>query len=290
MPPMMDLVISQFDRLSKKMFPCFEIDEGMDYEPEPSKSIGAMAAAKGIPPMEVMYNFLCEGDGANSIYYPIFNYAPGDLSKVRNMLQHPKALSSLADGGAHVGTICDASCTTTMLAHWALQRTRGPRIPLPHVVEMLTGRNAKFIGLADRGVIEPGMKTDLNLVQLDRLALPLPRIVRDLPSGGRRLMQKASGYLATFVSGQAVTEDGEITATHPGRWTWGQAPPLPSEVVFASRSAVGAIKTFFHEEHRRDIDTKSCYGQPKAESHPLEFDHNDGVRTGVNRDAHCIRE
>lgn len=221
MPPMMDLVIAKFDRLSMEMFPCVEVNGSMDYEPEPSKSIGAMAKANGVRPMEVMYDFLSKGDGSNSIYYPIFNYAPGDLSKVHDMLLHPMALSSLADGGAHVGTICDTSCTTTMLAHWALQRTRGPRIPLPQVVEMLTRRNAQFMGLADRGVIAPGMKADLNLVQLDRLALPLPQIVRDLPSGGRRLMQKARGYLATFVSGQAVTENGEITAARPGRWTRG---------------------------------------------------------------------
>ena len=157
---------------------------------------------------------------ATPYYYLIFNYAPGDLSKVHDMLLHPKALCSLADGGAHVGTICDGS-TTTMLAHWALQRTRGPRIPLPQVVEMLTRRNAQFMGLADRGVIAPGMKADLNLIELDRLALPLPEIVRDLPSCGRRLMQKASGYLATFVSGEAVSEQGEITAARPGRWVRG---------------------------------------------------------------------
>ena len=130
LPPMMDLVISQFDRLSMDMFPCVEVNGSMDYEPERSKSLGAIAKAKGVRPMEVMYDFLSEGDGNTSIYYPIFNYAPGDLSLVHDMLLYPKALSSLADGGAHVGTICDASTTTTMLAHWAAQRTvHGPGRP-----------------------------------------------------------------------------------------------------------------------------------------------------------------
>ncbi len=220
-PPVLDFVVAHFDALAMDMFPCVEVNGNMDYEPERSKSLGAMAKAKGVPPLEVMYDFLSEGDGSNFLYYPIFNYTTGDLSKVHDMLLHPQALVSLADGGAHVGTICDASSTTTMLAHWALQRTRGPRMALPLVVEMLTRRNARFMGLADRGVIAPGMKADLNLVQLDRLALPLPQIVRDLPAGGRRIIQKSRGYLATFVNGQAVTENGEITAARPGRWTRG---------------------------------------------------------------------
>jgi N-acyl-D-aspartate/D-glutamate deacylase len=170
-----------------------------------------------------MYDYLTEGTGTNFIYYPIFNYTTGDLSKVRDMLMHPKALYSLGDGGAHVGTICDASSTTTMLAHWALQRTRGPRLPLPMVVNMLTQRNAEFLGLKDRGVIAVGKKADLNLVNLDELGLPVPQIVRDLPAGGRRIVQKARGYIATFVSGEAVTENGEITAARPGRWARAQS-------------------------------------------------------------------
>ena len=222
MPPVLDFVIANFDALSMDMFPCVEVNGSMDYEPERSRSLGAQAKAKGVRPMEVMYDFLSEGEGTNFLYYPIYNYGTGDLSKVHSMLLHPKALYSLGDGGAHVGTICDASSPTTLLAHWALQRTRGPRIPLPQVVEMLTRRNAQFMGLTDRGVIAPGMKADLNLVQLDRLALPLPQIVRDLPAGGRRIIQKARGYLATYVSGQAVTENGEITAARPGRWARGQ--------------------------------------------------------------------
>jgi len=220
-PPIVDFVVDNFDHLSMDMFPCLPGPGGIDYEPDRSTSIGAIAKAKGAKPLAAFYDFFAEGDGSNFIYYPVFNYTTGDLSNVREMLLHPKALVSLADGGAHVGTICDASSPTTMLAHWALQRTRGPRIPLPHVVEILTRRNAHYMGLTDRGVIAPGMKADMNLIDLDKLALPKPTIVRDLPAGGRRIIQKSSGYLATFVSGQAVIENGEITAARPGRWARG---------------------------------------------------------------------
>jgi N-acyl-D-aspartate/D-glutamate deacylase len=217
-PPVVDFVVAHFAQLAMAMFPCVETKGGMDYEPEPASSIGAMAQAQEVSPLQVMYDYLSEGDGNNFVYYPIFNYTTGDLSKVREMLSHPKALYSLGDGGAHVGTICDASSSTTLLAHWALQRTRGPRLPLPMVVNMLTQRNAAFLGLNDRGVIAVGKKADLNLVNLDQLGLPVPQIVRDLPAGGRRIVQRSRGYIATFVSGQAVTENGEITAARPGRW------------------------------------------------------------------------
>jgi N-acyl-D-aspartate/D-glutamate deacylase len=221
MPPILDFIVANIAELAMDMFPCLPGAGGIDYEPLRSSSIGAMAQAQGVSPVAVMYDFLAQGNGGNLIYYPVYNYNTGDLSKVYDMLNHPKALYSLADGGAHVGTICDASSTTTMLAHWAMQRTRGPRIPLARVVEMLTRRNAHHMGLTDRGVIAVGMKADLNLVDLARLSLPMPQVVRDLPAGGRRLIQKAEGYLATFVAGQAVTENGEITAARPGRWVRG---------------------------------------------------------------------
>ncbi|MEO7128637.1 MAG: amidohydrolase family protein [Rhodoferax sp.] len=220
-PPVVDFVVENFGALSMGMFPCLPGPGGIDYEPPRSNSIGAMAKAQGVSPLAVMYDFLAQGDGGNLVYYPIYNYTTGDLSKVYDMLNHPKALYALGDGGAHVGTICDASSTTTMLAHWAIRRTRGPRIALGRVVEMLTRRNAHYMGLSDRGVIAPGMKADLNLIDLEHLSLPMPRVVRDLPAGGRRIIQNAEGYLATFVGGQAVTENGEITAARPGRWMRG---------------------------------------------------------------------
>jgi N-acyl-D-aspartate/D-glutamate deacylase len=218
-PPVVDFVVAHIDKLAWTMFPLKQSTDGVDYEPDPmSQSIGAMAAKQGVSVIEAMYDFMCEGDGENILYYPIYNYANGNLDIAREMLTHPKALYSLGDGGAHVGTICDASSTTTLLAHWTQQRTRGDKISLPLAVEMLSSRNAKFLGLNDRGTITVGKRADLNLVDLAKLSLPKPEIVRDLPAGGRRIVQKANGYIATFVHGKAITRDGEITNERPGRW------------------------------------------------------------------------
>jgi N-acyl-D-aspartate/D-glutamate deacylase len=134
------------------------------------------------------------------------------------MLLHPNVLFSLGDAGAHVGTICDASTTTTMLAHWTVLRTRGETLPLPYVVNLLTQRNAQHMGLTHRGAIQVGQVADINIINLAKLALPLPKVVRDLPAGGRRVLQKSSGYVATLVAGETVVENGEITKARPGRW------------------------------------------------------------------------
>lgn len=222
-PPLVDQLIAGFERVAFQFFPYREVGGNVDYEPDPSTSFGAQAKARGVSAKELVYDYLASGDGTNLIYFPIYNYLHGSLDVVHQMLNHPLALVALGDGGAHVGTICDASYSTTMLAHWALQRTRGPRLPLPQVVHMLSQRNAAHLGLHDRGTIAVGQKADLNLVDLDRLALKLPQIVRDLPAGGRRMVQRAEGYVATFVSGQAVIEHGEITAARPGRWVRGTA-------------------------------------------------------------------
>jgi len=194
----------------------------MDYEPDFSTSFGAQAKLRGVSAKELMYDHLAADEGANLVYFPIFNYLKGSLDRVRDMLLHPQALFSLGDAGAHVGTICDASSSTTLLGYWGTQRAktgRGECLPLPLVVNMLTQRNAHHMGLGDRGSIEVGKKADINLVNLNELTLPLPEIVRDLPTGGRRMVQRAHGYVATFVSGQAVIENGVITQARPGRWT-----------------------------------------------------------------------
>ncbi|HPV24441.1 MAG TPA: amidohydrolase family protein, partial [Casimicrobium sp.] len=216
-PPLADYVVANFEQIAFTLFPLIADAGGsMDYEPLPSSSFGAQAKARGVSARELMYDHLAGGDGSNLVYFPIHNYLKGSLDRVREMMLHPNVLCALGDGGAHVGTICDASTTTTMLAHWGVQRTRGPKIPLPHVVNMLTQRNATHMGLTDRGVIAAGMKADINIVDLDRLALPMPEIVRDLPQGGRRMVQKSVGYVATLVSGVPVIEDGRITSARPG--------------------------------------------------------------------------
>lgn len=217
-PPLVDYVISNLDTVSGLFFPMKEVNGNIDYEPHPSTSLLYQAKTRGVSVREVMFDYLSEGDGTNLIYFPIFNYLTGSLDGVRSMLLHPNVLFSLGDAGAHVGTICDASATTTMLAHWAVQRTRGETLPLPYVVNLLTQRNAQHMGLTDRGSIQVGQVADINIINLAKLALPLPKVIRDLPAGGRRVLQKSSGYVATLVAGEIVVEDGEITEARPGRW------------------------------------------------------------------------
>lgn len=219
-PPLADFVIANFETIAFSLFPLqLDASGNIDYEPHASQSFGARAKASRGHALAWMYDYLAEGNGTNLVYFPIHNYLGGSLDRVRETLLHPQVLLGLGDGGAHVGTLCDASTTTTMLSLWARDRTRGPKLSLPNVVEMLSRRNARHMGLSDRGVIAPGMKADINLVDLDRLALPLPEIVRDLPEGGARMVQTSRGYIATLVAGQAVIEDGRISNARPGRWT-----------------------------------------------------------------------
>jgi N-acyl-D-aspartate/D-glutamate deacylase len=145
------------------------------------------------------------------------NYAAGNLDACRAALCHEGSVIGLGDGGAHMGSICDASYPTFMLTHWVRDRSRGPRLELPFVVEAMTRRTARVAGLNDRGVLEPGYRADINLIDHARLRLGTPYITRDLPSGGRRLMQHAEGYVATIVNGQIVYREGEPTGALPGR-------------------------------------------------------------------------
>ena len=167
-------------------------------------------------PLEAIYDYLAGGDGSRLIYFPIFNYNQGNLDVVRHMLGHPRALASLSDSGAHVGTVCDASFTTFMLTHWVRDRPKD-KLPLATVVEMLTGRNAKYIGLTDRGVIAVGKRADLNVIDPKRLNMGIPKLVRDLPAGGKRFIQRAAGYVGTWVAGEAVQREGTMTNALPGR-------------------------------------------------------------------------
>jgi len=187
-----------------------------DYEPGPDKSIAAVAARERRLPLEVAYDAMLEDDGRALLYVPILNYSTGDLEPARQMLLHPRAALGLADGGAHVGVICDASMPTFMITHWTRDRTRGPKLPLEWVVKKQTHDTARLYGLGDRGTIEPGMVGDLNVIDHDRLQLGNPRVVADLPAGGKRLLQGATGYDATVKSGTVTFEGGEDTGARPG--------------------------------------------------------------------------
>jgi N-acyl-D-aspartate/D-glutamate deacylase len=211
-PPLVDLLLARIDQISGRMFP---LEGQPDYEPSVMKSFLVRAKQAGVRPLEALYDYLAAGDGSALIYFPIFNYNEGSLDALRGMLEHPRALFGLADAGAHVGTVCDASFTTFMLTHWVLGRDRDA-MPLPQAVEMMTARNARYLGLGDRGRIAPGQRADLNVIDPARLGLGVPQLVADLPAGGKRFLQLAEGYVGTWVAGVAVARGSAVTDARPG--------------------------------------------------------------------------
>lgn len=195
----------------------FPLGDPPDYEPAPDQSLAAMAERAGIDPAELAYDMLLENGGKTILYRPLSNYTYGDLGTVNDMLSHPNSLVGLGDGGAHVSILSDASAMTYMLTHWTRDRTRGPKVSLPWAIRRLSHDNAAAIGLNDRGLLRPGYKADINVIDYDRLRLHAPHVVHDLPSGGRRLIQKVDGYDATIVSGTPVQLGGVETGDLPGR-------------------------------------------------------------------------
>ena len=211
--------VAKWDRI-------FPLGDPPNYEPSPDTSVAAMAARQGRAPEEIAYDLLLEQDGKAILYRPLSNYSYGNLDTVHDMLSHEATIVGLGDGGAHVGVLCDSSAISYMLTHWARDRTRGAKFPLPWVVKRLTLDSANAIGLRDRGVVAPGYKADINVIDYDRLQLRPPEVVYDLPSGGRRLVQRTDGYVATIVSGVPVYRNGAATGALPGRLVRGaQAAP-----------------------------------------------------------------
>ncbi len=208
---------AQADAMAKAYERTFILGNPPDYEPGPERSLAGVAAASGRSPLEVAYDEMARDGGQGLLYIPILNYALGDLDHVREMMLHPQGLLGLADGGAHTGTICDASMPTFMLTHWTRDRSRGELLPLEYVVQKQTRDTARLYGLADRGTVEPGALADFNLIDYDALTLGAPFVTNDLPAGGRRLLQKASGYVATIKAGTVTFEHGEPTGALPGR-------------------------------------------------------------------------
>lgn len=202
----------------------FRLTDPPDYEPHPSTSAAAEAERRGVTPQEVLLDWLAEEQGAALLYFPLMNYFDGDLEMVREMLTHPQASFGLSDAGAHCGTVCDGSFPTTMLTHWVRDRKRGERLPLEWVIQKLTRGGAELVGLEDRGLLAPGMKADINVIDFEALALHAPKVVRDLPANGRRLLQRASGYRYSIISGEVAFKDGEGTGTRRGRLLRGARP------------------------------------------------------------------
>ena len=195
----------------------FPIYEHANYEPRVEDSIAGLAKSRGLPAMEVAYDMMLQDGGRQKFYFPLYNYTDGNLDVVREMMTHPAALLGLGDAGAHCGYICDASYPTYLIKHWGRERSRGERLPIEFLVHAQTQRNARALGMFDRGAIKPGMKADINLIDFDRLELSAPTLIHDLPAGGRRLVQTAQGYVATLVSGQVVMQDGQATGSLPGQ-------------------------------------------------------------------------
>ncbi|MFZ9871959.1 MAG: N-acyl-D-amino-acid deacylase family protein [Steroidobacteraceae bacterium] len=216
-PPIVDLMLAKLDLISARMFPLLTNGRrSPNYEPPITQSFYVVAQQRNCSAIEALYDYLVEGDGSNLVHFPIFNYNEGSLTIVGDMLRHPRALYGLSDSGAHVGTICDASTTTYLMTRWGHAVEEGG-LGIERVIEMLTRRNARHMGLSDRGEITVGRRADLNLIDPTRLDTGMPQIVRDLPAGGRRLLQKGEGYLGTWVAGQAVTHHGEVTQARPGK-------------------------------------------------------------------------
>ena len=195
----------------------FAMGDPVDYEPSADTSIAAIAARTNRLAVDVVYDLLLERDGNQLLYMPLFNYAGGNLDAVREMLLAPNALIGLSDAGAHCGAISDGSFSTTALAHWTRDRTAGPMLPIELMVHHITQRTARHVGWLDRGVLGPGYRADINVVDMATLAAHPPTIVHDLPAGGRRLMQTATGYRHTFKDGVETFADGVHTGAHPGR-------------------------------------------------------------------------
>jgi N-acyl-D-aspartate/D-glutamate deacylase len=208
--PLVDEIVNAYSKM-------FKLGEPANYEPDPEMSFESLANSSNMTAQEIAYDAMLEKDGRALIYHPLFNYQTGDLSLVEKMLKHPYTVSGLGDAGAHCGAISDASFPTTLVQHWSRDRSRGSKLPLETVIKMQTSETANLLGIKDRGVLEKGYKADINIIDYEGLTLHEPEIINDLPAGGRRLVQKASGYDYTIVSGEVAFIKGEATGALNGR-------------------------------------------------------------------------
>jgi N-acyl-D-amino-acid deacylase len=213
--PMFNMLAGSTDRM-------FELTDPVDYAPSPDKRISAQAEAAGEPLESFLYDVLLKEEGRNILYLPGANFVNWSLGATRTMMAHPNTVIGLGDGGAHYGFICDASFPTFVLTHWVRDAPPGERFPIEWAVAALTSTPAETVRLTDRGRIAKGLRADLNLIDLDRLTLYAPRTIHDLPAGGRRIQQKAAGYVATIVAGEVTYREGEPTGALPGRLVRGE--------------------------------------------------------------------
>jgi N-acyl-D-amino-acid deacylase len=208
-------VIDVYKMLTDGSFAHFEMDPGFNYEPTQSESVLARAAAASVTAAEYTYDLLMKDGGKGFIYFPILNYADGNLNFLEDLQLADDTVNSLSDGGAHCGTICDAASPTFMLQHWVRDRA-GPRITLENAIKRQCRDTAILYGLEDRGLLAPGYLADVNVIDMDALKLGKPWLAFDLPAGGKRLLQKADGYVCTIKSGQVTFRGGACLGVFPG--------------------------------------------------------------------------
>lgn len=194
----------------------FAMGDPVDYEPDPANSVAVMAERRGVDKWALALDLMLEQDGKAILLFPFENYNAGNLDVVREMLVHPNSVCGIADGGAHVGLICDASAPTTLLTIWGRDRKRGERLDLPFLVKKQTRDTAMVFGLADRGMLAPGLRADINVIDFENLRVRTPEVVYDLPAGGKRLMQRADGYRHSFKNGVETIANDELTGARPG--------------------------------------------------------------------------
>ncbi|WP_336971091.1 N-acyl-D-amino-acid deacylase family protein [Sphingobium aromaticiconvertens] len=194
----------------------YVLDSLPDYEPGADRTVAALAAERGIAPVDMAYEWLLRDEGRALLFAPFSNYCDGNLDAALAMMRDPESVIGLGDGGAHYGLISDSSYPTTLLTFWTRDR-KGERVSLPWAIKALSAENADFLGLADRGRLKVGLKADINVIDHASLRLHSPRAAYDLPGGGRRLMQDAEGYVTTIVNGVVIQRDGQPTGARPGR-------------------------------------------------------------------------
>lgn len=204
-----NFVATSFDKM-------YLFDEYLDYEPDDSQSVAAVAKRLGKTPQEVAYDALCGTDGEGFLYFPLFNYADRSLEPLFYMHQHDRVRMGLADGGAHCGAICDGGMPTFMLTHWTRDRKRGGKLSVESIVHRQTQQTAETYGMFDRGLLKAGYRADVNVIDYENLTLGAPKVVYDLPAGGRRLLQEVSGYKMTVCRGEVILENDLPTAARPG--------------------------------------------------------------------------
>ena len=214
-----------FHRIGRNFDRMYPVEAVQDYEPSAAKNVAALAQARGVDPLALAYDLLLEDDGQAMFFLQYTNYEDRSLDFMPQLLRDPHTVIGLADGGAHYGMISDATYPTFLLSYWTRDRA-GERLGLGEAIRMLTSTPATTARLGDRGRLAPGYKADINVIDYDRLTLANPRVVRDLPAGGKRIDQRTSGYAATLVSGQIIRRDDEATAALPGQLIRGsrQAP------------------------------------------------------------------